>query len=540
MFNLSLFKYIKFVFLNIKLLNTQFPLRRPTKSVNFILIIFTLTSVSYTSILYSKPKQNLNFTSPSKIVKLDNDMLYYKSLLINSKKLISQCSLAKTNNRKYSFSIQKNEKFKRIVLTSLQYLLMTESMKMIAKYSVGLNQELNDFKNEILKLRNNYCSVNISFISRKFIIKKWLDIFSILENDKSLVHDFNFSKYYSKKYLRTDKLTNFKKYKSIAVEIFKRSCSWDSNVYKVGALNTFLMDPTINIILAHKMMGQVFKKNSPRNGSYVDSSNGIFLNCKNIICRQNKKSRFFEKLKVVEKNDLISHVNSYVCLQRSKKSNLHNNGIEELLMNSLLISKITNVPDLFLTLKDSTEITDNFALNLHKHMDDWSLKALKVNVDNMPYEESLTYKIVKPKVPSQENFIHVNIDVDHGEIDKINQINGKLSINKSIYINQKLLNWIKKESFKKNVENPLKEKELLIRRLSIKVQDSFKSVYKNLKSPPKIELMSKLIASDIYQQLLQNNLKMKFSSIKSNIVEIPVNFHYGLFAIRYIGQLEDN
>lgn len=115
----------------------------------------------------------------------------------------------------------------------------------------------------------------------------------------------------------------------------------------------------------------------------------------------------------------------------------------------------------------------------------------------------------------------VELDVNLGEFDRINQKLGKLSASFNISISKKLVNYLVrslKNSSREKLENFLSK--------AIKEQVEKKGVFKN-------KGLEYLIASTLLEQFELVGEKI-YKSNESGKLVVPIKINFGLFALKYL------
>jgi hypothetical protein len=469
----------------------------------------------------------------------------YLSTYSSGQNLYESCSyLVKPN---YASSHQEQQA-KRGVAATLQYIGLDTSIKAIGAYANKLSINEEGFQKLKKNLIKNYCSKNISIFSIRNLDKS-LDYY--YKNPmKDLIPTIENSPFATSLLKNdTEKDATRSKEFDLVIKNFRAFCSWGGDVDDYRMLTPYLSNRFIMSFVVKNMNGirdqvelrenKVIQKPSP---------DTVQVACTDLICRKESFKVFKQKFPLsVGSTGLATDLPKLYChhfqFQNSPASTINQvkkwikeNELEDpIFETSNFISLMTGVPDFV----QSAENYQNIPLYLKSSIDDRWTKWAKTTLDyfstTLLFEESLKIKIAPSSISklSSSFGFGINFSVTMGEMDRALKGNDKINMGFDLKLSKNYLRSLKSKI--KVLEDNVDEEGL-------KVLESDVSSYINLQLKEKEKYFTQkmwnasfsvMIAKELMRQA-SNYRGSLFNDYKEQIISIPINFSYGLFAISYI------
>jgi Fe-S cluster biosynthesis and repair protein YggX len=204
------------------------------------------------------------------------------------------------------------------------------------------------------------------------------------------------------------------------------------------------------------------------------------------------------------------------------------------LLVSQMISLLTGVPDFMVRSEKFTDGQDWLRASVDRIWDQWAEKQSQKFGTDLLFEESLTLELVDTSLyfnRFRKNF-GVIFDVNLGEFDRINQMVGKISTKFYIKVSKGFLNWMRKQLLS-DEDNFLEINAKAKARFKKIVVDFIEEARFKFTIPPWKGDLAELIVRKLSDQLLRIRSNL-YKVDDRGMVNIPVVFNYGPFALKYI------
>jgi hypothetical protein len=208
----------------------------------------------------------------------------------------------------------------------------------------------------------------------------------------------------------------------------------------------------------------------------------------------------------------------------------HNEGP---LLATHFLSLVTGVPDFLIRTKKWDQVKEIAEASVIRTWDEWAMQETENFSRDLYYEEPLTLELVDRDlyfVPGQKE-LEVQIDVNLGEFDRVNQKIGKLSVQFQVEVSKPFLNWAQ-EQWSISSGDILKRRENVQKRFEKFIKDDVASAREDFIIPPWSGNLERLIAAELLSQL-ENSPVNLFSSLEREVIALPVKLHFAPFALKY-------
>lgn len=432
------------------------------------------------------------------------------------------------------------------VASTLQYIGLDVTTRAIGKYAQVLEFSQDDYNNLVDRLVGNYCSKNLTVMSLKFL-RDNLQARYKKDNDFALPTTGD-NPYFPEALKKWSESLRAREQEMIAtVKVFRALCSWGGDETDFRLMTPLLKDQYIMSFINQHLQSEALKWKAETNQFYVEKSpNTVQVLCRDLICRKVPRVEFEREFPLsAGSTGLASDLSRMYChdfrdldykfknQEPSVKKWMNQQSLdEERFMVSAMISLFTRVPDFLMnapTYKDFVEIAKS---NVEVTWTNWAHKSNEAYTNELYYEESLHIEVADRKhyFYFLKPEFKVLLDVHLGELDKTFVINDKVGFSYPLKINKTFLKWIRQEYLNANTN----EKESkVITDFTEQISPQIEKMRTRLLVAPWNEGLERLVALELLEQLrfYRGNY---FGDFEASEVFIPVEFRYGLFALKYM------
>jgi len=452
----------------------------------------------------------------------------------------------------YSTSWKEKQALRSTVAT-LQYIGLDTSIKAIGAYGVKLGLSEKQFTKLSKNLVANYCSQNITIFSLRNIEKTLLHYYKnhqdyiIPSVSKSPFATIPFVTATESEQARSNEF-------DYAIKNFRAFCSWGGDVGDYRMLAPYLNNRFIMAFVLKNMTGiQDVINDRTLKVETRSSTSTVQVLCRDLICRKTGISDIKNQFPLsVGSTGLATDLSKLYChhfrfqdyLPKQTlpevKEWINKAEIEEPILESgFFISLMTGMPELMLGVESYKDIPFIVKSSIDERWNKWANETLSYFSKDLLFEESLKVK-TRPQERSfiKEKRFQLDFTVTLGELDRL--LNDTDKIESTFYL-----------KLTKNYLRELRTKwNELSQEVDLEGQKNFKMHMANyielqLKKKEKYFLQemwnkdfAKLIADELLKQAIAQRSSY-FSSYKEEVIEIPVNFRYGIFALSYLKYRSD-
>ena len=451
----------------------------------------------------------------------------YRSFLYDGQRLADSCSNKQsTPNRKKTY--WEGEQTKRSVYSTLQYLGLEMTIKFLTFYTRHFDFTEEEYHNLGKGLIGNYCSPNITVMSRKTLKKKWIASYHRPSGELPDLSKGDLFKNFSPLFVDPEKIR--KREFALTVELFKAFCSWGNDTGDARLMVPLIRHSAImayafrNLTHTHLKWDHVSKELL-----YKTDPTAVSISCQNRICRLGHQQNYNRE----ELNQLyckyFRDVDYYKGTRtppkiRNKIKNLRPSNSR--LMANHFISLLTSTQDIYLYAESISEIDRFSRMPMETVLKNWLIGNKHGAISpHFLYEERLTLNPV-PTPSSGKDPFHITFQVDFGEWDRAVYQGGKVSkvfqldiFNNILATARRIDNKTPTQTLpylKKMLAYPIGTLHSHIPHLPVSVQEWKRIVIKSLIS------------------LIRSNKKTFHHGDARQKITIPVTIQYSPFALQYI------
>jgi hypothetical protein len=436
----------------------------------------------------------------------------------------------------------------RSVIATLQYVGLDVMSRAIPEYAKYFEFTEEEYSNLVEKMIGNWCSQNITIISLKALKDNFKAQFK--SNEPFKLPDIG------KNPLFPDKLSKFvpedkarEREFEQTLDLFKSFCSWGGDIKNTRLLVPLLRNPQVMAFVIRQMAGLKLIWNKIDQGfTYTNDDSTVRVHCKNLICRRLSPSKFrsevprsvgskgfqddFQRIYCENLRDIDYVLKDQVPKIKRVIKNMTFD--DQNLLVSQMIALLTGVPDFMVRSEKYSDGQDWLRASVDRIWDQWAEKQSQKFGTDLLFEESLTIELVDTSLyfnRYRKNF-GVVFDVNLGEFDRINQMVGKISTKFDIKVSKGFLNWMRKQLLT-DEDNFIEIKDKAKTRFKKIVADFVEEARFKYTIPPWKGDLEELIVRKVSDQLLRIRGTL-YEVDDRGMVNIPVVFNYGPFALKYI------
>lgn len=477
-----------------------------------------------------------------------NELATYRGFYEEGKNLTNYCRGRK--EIRYASEWEKVQT-KRAVMSLIQYIGLDLTARALPQYAKAMEFSREEYTNMVEGLVGNYCSTNLSVISKKELLNNLILKFDKDNNFKLPTIDGNpyfpdnIENYLPKKKAMEQELL-------YTVKLFQSLCSWSGNPNNPGLMSTVLKHSALMAFFGRQMSGQSIGWREVDNTVYIkEDPQTVKVWCDNLVCRKTTHRDFNNKFHYSIGGTSIAEDMKRLYCEEFRSSDFRPNDNdpkiakmmnsmtfeEENFINSQFIALITGIPDFMLRAEKFNDGEDLFRSSVDYTWTKWARRVSENFTEDLYFEEPLTLELVESK--QYFNFrsgkLKVAFDVNLGEFDRINQRAGKVKVKFNIPVPNSFLEYyrtsMKNADFRDTTEiNRIKNRFRM--HLTSHVQLARE---KFLIAPWKGEKndLEGIIIYALNSQILDSPEKfMDFKKPGMHLIEIEIN--YGLFALKYL------
>ena len=470
----------------------------------------------------------------------------YRRFILEGRKLDLFCQ-EKQRVIEYPNKSQADQGLKSTMATA-QLIGLEILAKAIPKYAEYFKFSQSEYTNLVENLIGNYCSRNITAISSRGLNKMMQDHFKNNDFELPKTHYFSLIVGDSKGTEKARK--NEFRY---TLELFKSLCSWGGEVNDAKAMTPLLQNPVWMSFIGRQMSSQslfwdndkgqvLVKKNKKLNRVFC---NGIF--CRRINRGEVTKS-FYPSIGFVSIQDDI-HRLYCTKLKLFDLSEYHPNlKIRKIInewtaddvniLNIQMISLLTGVSDTFMHSKAFYSVKMYTKKIMEHYLNRW-VRFQEYHFDkHVAFEESLKIELVHRDLHFKEEMRNfgVEFNISMGELDRVYQRIGKVSINFDLRMTKKAAQYFGRtwpdimyeESEESNIV-----RERIIGRLKKHLSFGMEELDKISFLKPWEKFIKESIIKELLLQFTLSENSFPLETSPQGHLSIPIKFHVSLFAMKH-------
>jgi len=488
--------------------------------------------------------------SPRKLLKDRIKLGLYRGIIEEGYNLRNQCALEKRALR-YPIPSEKQQA-KRTFIATLQYKILDLTSYFLPVYAKYFEWEKDDYKNLVDNLVGNYCSQNLTTISLRNLKINMMRRYD--RADRVNLPSIKENLYFPEKLgLQESRRSARESEFAYTIELFKSSCSWGNDTDNYRLLVPLLRSPVVAAMVLRELSGQSLTWIEEKSRPGLEREQTTRIVCKNLICRKSSEKDFNRFVpKALGSTGVLGDFKNLWCTELRDADYLYKNQVpqiakiiksrtmdEDQFLVSQLVALASGVPDLMILAPKFSDLLSLTRSSVDQTWDFWAEGQNDNYKKALAYEEALQiepaptrlfFKNLRPK-------FSVELDINQGEFDRVNNILGKLRTKMNLKFSKKFLKWAREQwsSIERiSDEQTAKQREERIR-LPFKkmIGEQMETLLSSYPVVPLKKEIDQLIIDEILGQLVSYDGNF-FKGEVEGMVEVPVYINYGLFALRHL------
>jgi hypothetical protein len=329
------------------------------------------------------------------------------------------------------------------------------------------------------------------------------------------------------------------------IKNFRAFCSWGGDPQDLRLLAPYMNHPVI--------MAFVFKNLSSANNTRAKTQSpgkSFQVVCNDLICRAVSSKDFLDKFPLSVGSTGVETDLSKMYCSHLRFSTLSFSSVPQInawiksseledpiLETSQFIALMSGVPDFFNSVETYSEIVSFTKSSIENFWENWVNHSLDRFASDLFFEEPLRIRPISKSAVTQLKWeeMSFNFNVTLGELDRALISLDKIKLSFYLKISKNYLRYLKRSRFQ--LKNDLDDSSLEKQRLEV---SQLLSVQLREKEKKFIHQMwtsqfSLILADELLRQVETENSD-SMNSLKDEMIKIPVNFSYGVFALHYLAQ----
>jgi hypothetical protein len=494
---------------------------------------------------FQKDPLDLVFSSKLSNDKSQNqlELKLFNGFILEGERLSNSCS--SRDKLIYSESWQERTAVASIV-SSLQYVGLDVTTRAIGKYARVMDFSEEEYGHLVDRLIGNYCSKNITVISLKNLKENLLKRYET-DNDFSLPA-VSQNSFFPKEITKTSESLKARENELInTVKLFRNFCSWDGDHQDFRLMIPILRNPFIMAFMNRLIEGTTLAFNSDKKAfTYVKTEGTVKVLCRDLVCRPVADNEFRREFpRAIGSPELKIDLNRIYCSkfrdldyvlkeqEEHIKKWINQQSLEdEKFLQMQMVALLTKIPDFLMGVSSYKDFIQVAKYGVDETWTNWAMNSNQEFTHDLYYEESLKISVADRKYYYffLDPKFKVQIDLSVGEFDKTTVINDKIGFVYDMKINKSYARWIRTE-YQNAITQEASEKA--IQQMTNHIAPKLSHMSQQLKIAPWSEGLNRLVAIELLEQfrLYQGNY---FSELSSTDISIPLDFRYGVFALKYM------
>ena len=443
----------------------------------------------------------------------------------------------------------REEQARRSITSTLQYLGLDTAIKAVGTYAKELSIDESSYDHLLENLVSNYCSKNLTVFSLKTVRKSLKYYYQ--NPQRELLARIESSPYATEHFKNLTLTPSSRSHEfEYAIELFRDFCSWGGEISDYRMLGPYLSNRFIMSFVFENLNGhqQLFNEETGK-VMLVENPQALRVNCEQLICRKVDVKNFTDKFPLSigssglktdlekmycqhfryldYKNDTIPEVKSWIKEQSLESSIFRQN---------LLISMMSGVPDPFFGINDYKELPFLAKSSIDERWMKWSKDVLDAFSKDLLFEESMKIS-VQPKsdyVSLVTQGYTLDLLITLGEMDHLLGEMDKFKMMFNIKLSKSYLLWLRKE-WSEHLKNAnFSGQGTLQKHLQTTLRSLFKDKEQHYLQKIWNDDLFRILSDELLLQVSKAPVSWFEQGYQDKMINIPVTFHYGLFALSYL------
>lgn len=472
----------------------------------------------------------------------------YRSFIQEAQELQQSCSFI---GRASYANPQSETVARRTMVATLQYVGLDATVKAIGTYARTLQMSETEYTQLADNLVKGSCSPNLSVYGLRLIKQNLLaaykteGIYFLPRFPGAPMSSPELS--ISSNSVETRELEFHH-----TVKNFRALCSWGGDVTNYRLLPPLISSPQVMSAVMRYMEGVGLEYDARGRSVKLVERNHLRVSCDGPICRPvpaNVFQRQFPRMVGSSglKQDLQRQWCEHFRFQNYVSGDQQSAQVRDWIKQqdladerkdvAMMVSLLTSTSDLVLMAKSYPEVGDSLKRTIEQRWNDWAATSIKRFSRDLFFEEALEIELLAPdraKLAARGETFGLDLAITMGELDRVIRLNDKIAVDFGLKVSRNWLRWVRSQALQSGLkEDPTAESEALVSSVSATLRALMQKGYGYFPYFQANQNLEELLAQELIRQLSFYEGRY-FDDVNERMVQLPVRFHYGLFALSYV------
>lgn len=433
------------------------------------------------------------------------------------------------------FSSVQSQTARRSMVATLQHIALDSTIKSIGTYARRLEIKEEDYQRLTDNLVNNFCSKNVTVISLRHIgqsLKHYYqnpldDYIPTVANSPYVSENLKAS---------SDLVASRSRELDTAIKVFRSFCSWGGDTEDYRMLAPFLKDPFLQAMVIDKMTTE-------------EKGNSFKVLCQDLICREASDLEFTRHFpRSMGSTGLETDLQKQYCfhfrgIDYEPRRTIENvaawikkDEIESpLFEKGFLVSLITGVPNFMFSAQKYSDLPMLLKGPVDERWNRWAKSSISNYSQDLYYEESLRVRAEPRRDLAAIKYegLKINFEVSLGEIDRLMKDQDKIKLSFDLKLPKNYLRSMRNEWLALSNRLATEEKQEFMQKNTKYIAAYLEPKEQLFQQKMWNDQFARLVSQELLEQVLRYETKA-FDSYQEEMMNIPVTFSYGVFALNYL------
>ncbi len=446
-------------------------------------------------------------------------------------------------------SPSEEERAQRSVVATLQYIGLDATVKAIGQYAKILQIPNQDYEKLVSNLMTTSCSPNLTVYGLDLIKQNLLTSFK--RNDLK-VPTYPGAPFVARLLSeKNNSLASKEMEFNHTLQNFRALCSWGGETQNYRMLPTLLSNPLVMVtVLRHLDNKTLDWDQEQQQVRLVEGQGAIQVTCQNLVCRKVSSTEFVRTFpRLIGSSGVKQDLYRMWCQrfrnQEPIEGERQHPQVRKWLkqmeishhrqMAGQMVALLTGIPDLMGFVKSYGDLKKDLRAGIDERWDQWARTALTGFSKDIMYEESLEIKI-RPRrdtLALRQNLFALDLSVTMGELDGIMETSDKIRLDLDLKLSRSWLRWLKTRWNTVNLQADPVALEAFMDEVASYLKPQIDSKAKYFPTPLFKTGLEHVLAQELVEQVLIYQGPL-FDSYEDKMLNVPLRFHYGMFALSYM------
>lgn len=438
---------------------------------------------------------------------------------------------------------------KRSVAATLQYIGLDTAIKAVGAYAKKLDVGPADFKKLASNIVRNYCSKNVTVYSLRNIEQSLNHYYQNPMTE--IIPSVESSPFATKEFKKRTEATDARSVEfDYAIKVFRSFCSWGGEVEDYRMMAPYVKNPYVMAFVIKNLLGLMDTFQEKQENVVAKTSEAtVQVSCQDLICRKTDYNRFVIGFPLsVGSSGLNTDLAKLYCnhfryqdyagttVVPQVKKWIKDAELEDpIFETNFFISLMSGVPDPLFGTEKYLDLPFVAKSSIDERWSIWATDVLSFFSRDLMFEESLKVKSAgrRDRVSIRTEGFRLTYRVTLGEMDRIVNEMDKLKLRFELKLSKNYLNSIRQKWVylinEADYDGQKAYKKEIASYLELHLRKKERYFLQKMWNPD----LARVLADDLLEQVVNYDGTL-FNSYKDEMLTVPVEFQYGIFALGYL------